>query len=52
MARALAIGVVIVIGLYLSINYAYLHVLRLDAIRKSDAVAADMMRIVAGAEAQ
>ena len=49
MARALAIGVVIVIGLYLSINYAYLHVLGLDAIRKSDAVAADMMRIVAGA---
>jgi amino acid transporter len=48
MARALAIGVVIVIGLYLSINYAYLHVLGLDAIRKSDAVAADMMRIVAG----
>ena len=49
MARALAIGVVIVIGLYISINYAYLHVLGLDAIRKSDAVAADMMRIVAGA---
>ena len=48
MARALGIGVVIVIGLYLSINFAYLHVLGLDAIRKSDAVAADMMRIVAG----
>ena len=48
MARALIVGVLIVIALYLSINFAYLHVLGLDAIRKSDAVAADMMRIVAG----
>ena len=48
MARALVVGVLIVIGLYLSINFAYLHVLGLDGIRKSEAVAADMMRIVAG----
>ena len=38
MARALVVGVLIVIALYLSINFAYLHVLGLDAIRKSDAV--------------
>jgi APA family basic amino acid/polyamine antiporter len=48
MAKALVIGVLIVIALYLAINYAYLHVLGLDAIRKSNAVAADMMQIVAG----
>jgi amino acid transporter len=48
MARALIFGVLIVIALYLSINFAYLHVLGLDGIRKSDAVGADMMRIVAG----
>jgi amino acid transporter len=48
MARALIVGVLIVIGLYLSINFAYLHVLGLDGIRNSNAVGADMMRIVAG----
>ena len=40
--------VVVVIALYLSINFAYLHVLGIDALRKSDAVAADLMKIVAG----
>lgn len=48
MARAMIVGVLIVIGLYVSINFAYLHVLGLDGVRKSDAVAADMMRVVAG----
>jgi APA family basic amino acid/polyamine antiporter len=48
MARALIIGVVIVIALYLMINLAYMHVLGLDGIRTSNAVGADMMRIVAG----
>jgi amino acid transporter len=48
MARALIIGVVVVIVLYLLINFAYLRVLGLEGIRKSSAVGADMMRIVAG----
>jgi APA family basic amino acid/polyamine antiporter len=48
MARALIIGVIIVIALYILINLAYLHVLGLDGVRKSNAVGADMMRIVAG----
>jgi APA family basic amino acid/polyamine antiporter len=48
MARAMIIGVLIVVALYLLINFAYLQVLGLDGIRKSDAVGADMMRLVAG----
>ncbi|MFF1658888.1 APC family permease [Streptomyces sp. NPDC058255] len=48
MARALVVGVLIVIGVSLAINFAYLHVLGLDGIRNSNAVGASMMRIVAG----
>ncbi|MEU9480466.1 APC family permease [Streptomyces sp. NPDC048191] len=48
MARALVVGVVIVIAVSVAINAAYLHVLGLDAIRSSNAVGAAMMRIVAG----
>jgi APA family basic amino acid/polyamine antiporter len=48
MARAMLIGVVIVIALYVLINFAYLKVLGLDGIRKSNAVGADMMRIIGG----
>ncbi|MFD4551876.1 APC family permease [Streptomyces sp. NPDC058466] len=47
MARALVVGVLIVIGVSLAINFAYLHVLGLDGIRNSNAVGASMMRIVA-----
>ncbi|MFI8219962.1 APC family permease [Streptomyces sp. NPDC085932] len=48
MARALMVGVLIVIAACLAINAAYLHVLGLDGIRSSDAVGASMMRAVAG----
>ncbi|WP_328622615.1 APC family permease [Streptomyces sp. NBC_00354] len=48
MARALVVGVLIVIGVSVAINFAYLHVLGLDGIRDSNAVGADMMRVVAG----
>ncbi|MFE6847507.1 APC family permease [Streptomyces sp. NPDC057686] len=48
MARALVAGVLIVIGVSLAINLAYLHVLGLDGIRDSNAVGAAMMRVVAG----
>lgn len=48
MARALVVGVLIVIAVSLAINFAYLHVLGLDGIRDSNAVGAAMMRGVAG----
>lgn len=48
MARALVVGVLIVVAVSLAINVAYLHVLGLDGIRDSDAVGAAMMRVVAG----
>ncbi|MFF1496687.1 APC family permease [Streptomyces sp. NPDC058304] len=48
MARALVVGVLIVIGVSLAMNFAYLHVLGLDGIRDSNAVGSAMMRVVAG----
>ena len=48
MARALVVGVLIVIALYVLINFAYLKVLGLEGLRKSNAVGADMMRIIGG----
>jgi basic amino acid/polyamine antiporter, APA family len=49
MIRILLIGTVVVTVLYVLINLAYLHVLGLDGIRKSDAVAAAVMRVGFGA---
>ncbi len=48
MVRALMLGVAVIVTLYLLINFAYLHVLGLEGLRKSNAVGADLMRIVAG----
>ncbi|MFF0220134.1 APC family permease [Streptomyces vinaceus] len=48
MARALVVGVLVVVAVSLAINFAYLHVLGLDGIRDSEAVGAAMMRVVAG----
>ncbi len=48
MVRALMLGVVVIVTLYVLINFAYLHVLGLDGLRKSNAVGADLMKIVAG----
>ncbi|MFE5536272.1 APC family permease [Streptomyces sp. NPDC056519] len=48
MARALVLGVLVVIAVTLAINLAFLHVLGLQGVRDSDAVGADMMRAVAG----
>ncbi|TDU80234.1 APC family permease [Streptomyces sp. KS 21] len=48
MARALVMGVVVVIGVSLAINSAYLHVLGLDGIRDSNAVGSAMMRVIVG----
>jgi basic amino acid/polyamine antiporter, APA family len=48
MARALMLGVVVIVTLYILINFAYLHVLGIDGLRKSNAVGADVMKIVVG----
>ena len=48
MVRALMLGVVVIVTLYLLINFAYLHALGMDGLRKSNAVGADLMKIVAG----
>jgi amino acid transporter len=46
--RALVIATGIITLIYVLMNLAYLNVLGLDGIRKSDAVGADAVRIVAG----
>lgn len=49
MIRILLIGTAVVTVLYVLINLAYLNVLGLEGIRKSDAVAASVMRAAFGA---
>jgi len=49
MIRILLIGTAVVTVLYVLINLAYLHVLGMDGLRKSSAVAADVMRVGFGA---
>ena len=44
MVRILVVGTLAVMALYLLINLAYLHVLGLEGMRKSNAIAADVMR--------
>jgi APA family basic amino acid/polyamine antiporter len=44
MVRILIVGTLAVMALYLLINLAYLQVLGLDGMRKSNAIAADVMR--------
>ncbi len=48
MRRVLTIGTAILVTLYLLANLALLAILGLDGLRGSEAVAADMMRLVAG----
>lgn len=48
-ARVLVTGTCILVTLYVLANLALLSILGLDGIRASDTVAADMMRVVAGA---
>jgi amino acid transporter len=50
--RALVIATGIITLIYVLMNLAYLNVLGLDGIRKSDAVGADAVRIVAGAHGE
>ena len=48
MVRALMLGVAVIVALYLLINFAYLHALGMDGMRKSNAVGADLMKVVVG----
>ena len=48
MVRVLVIGTAVLCTLYVLANAALLAILGLDGLRRSDAVAADMMRLVAG----
>ena len=48
MPKVLGLGIVIVTALYLVVNLGYLAVLGLGGVRESKAVAADVMRVVAG----
>jgi amino acid transporter len=48
MARTLLLGTGVVATLYLLANLAYLNVFGIEGLRKSSAVGADLMRIVAG----
>jgi amino acid transporter len=47
-ARVFLVGTAVLVTLYVLVNAALLMILGLDGLRRSDAVAADMMRIVAG----
>lgn len=51
-AKVLTIGTLMVAALYVLANVALLSTLGLEGLRKSDAVAADMMRVVAGPSAE
>jgi len=48
MVRALLIGIAIITTIYLTINYAYLHVFGLEGLRASSAIGEDLMRRVGG----
>jgi amino acid transporter len=48
MVRALMLGVVVIVTLYVLINLAYLYALGLDGLRKSNAVGADLMNVAVG----
>ncbi len=48
MVRVLLIGISIVTGLYLLVNYTYLRVLGLEGMRASQAIGADLLRVTVG----
>lgn len=48
MVRTLLLGTAVVVTLYVLANLAYLNVFGLEGLRKSNAVGADLMRVVAG----
>jgi APA family basic amino acid/polyamine antiporter len=48
MAKALVLGIIIITFLYLLVNLAYLNVLGLGGVAKSEAVGGDLMRVAFG----
>lgn len=48
MLRVLLFGTVIIVALYVLVNAAYLHVFGLEGLRSTQAVGADMSRLLAG----
>jgi amino acid transporter len=48
MVRTLLLGTTVVVAVYLLANFAYLNTFGVEGLRKSNAVGADLMRIVAG----
>src|SRR5690606_37035783 len=48
MVRTLLLGTAVITALYVLANLAYLNVFGLEGLRKSSAVGADLMRVVAG----
>ncbi|THF62445.1 amino acid permease [Pseudothauera nasutitermitis] len=51
MVRVLVIGTLCIATVYLLVNLAFLQVLGLEALRRSEAVGADMMRVALGEQA-
>lgn len=48
MARVMVISILLITGIYLLINLAYLYVLGIDGMARSEAVAVDVMRVAMG----
>src|SRR5690606_30740539 len=48
MSRVLLIGVAIIVCIYVLSNLAYLQIFGLDGLRRTNAVGAELMRIIAG----
>ncbi|SFS45220.1 APC family permease [Sphingobacterium wenxiniae] len=48
MATVMVVSILLITGIYLLINLVYLHVLGMEGMAQSDAVAVDMMRITMG----
>lgn len=48
MVRVLIIGTVVLVAIYGLVNYAFLTTFGLDGLRRSNAIGADLMRLVAG----
>lgn len=48
MAQVMIISILIITGIYLLINFAFLHTLGIEGMAQSEAVAVDMMRVIFG----
>lgn len=46
--RSIFIGIGVILALYLSVNYSYMHVLGIEKLAASKTIAADVMAVIAG----